>query len=134
MTEKIHIRSIKAKDLFSFLKIANKIGAQEIFEKFTEAWDNIQKSPKNKDSEEADYVTSLSGFADIAGLFIENLPTIEEDLNEFLGELTNMTAEEMSELRLDTYFNLIYEVFNKEEITTFFKSLSSQPTSDTTKS
>jgi hypothetical protein len=54
----------------------------------------------------------------------ENLHMAENEVNEFLGNLSGMTAEEFSELPIEQTFKIINEFKKMKNITSFFKQAS----------
>lgn len=97
------MRTLKAKDIAPFTKILAKMGLKE--------------SIKNMFSENKENGQMMSEL--IWGI-IENYSKAEQDLFSFLGELENKSIEEIAELELPEFINLITELLSEKNVS-FFK-------------
>jgi len=108
------LRTLKASDVFVMTKIINKIGIKEFKECFN--------SPDVKDAitgaETKDVtVVGMQVMLEIATLVVSHLPDCEMEIYQFLASL----AGEIRELPVNTFIDMILEVFRKEEFTDFFQ-------------
>lgn len=57
-------------------------------------------------------------------IVLDTLDNCIADINKLLASVANMSLEELENLDLDIYFNLIYDFINKEEFAGFMKVVS----------
>lgn len=115
------LRVLKASDVFPMIQIINKIGIRNIKDIVTP--EQIKEFQKNKDGDD----TSILGFnivMEFVGLILDNLPLIEQDLYKFLAGLAETSPEEIRDLDLGTFTNLIVDVIQKPEFGDFMKAVS----------
>lgn len=98
------MRTLLAKDIAPFTKIIAKMELKE----------SIKGMFANADKDRGQMVSEL-----IWGI-VENYHKAEQDLFTFLGELEGKTKEEISELPLSEFINLITELFDEKNLP-FFK-------------
>jgi len=99
------MRTLLAKDISPFTKILSKMELKE----------SIKGMFANSDGNKGQMVSEL-----IWGV-IENYHKAEHDLFFFLAALEDKTQEEISELPLSDFINLITELFSEKNLP-FFKS------------
>lgn len=92
------MRKLTAKDIAPFAKILSKIGVR----------DTVKSMFSGGKTEDGEMISEL-----VCGL-IENYPKAENDLFEFIGELTGKTVEEMKETDIDEFVELISELVSGE--------------------
>ncbi len=100
------IRNLKGKDIFAVSKLFKKL--------------DIDLNTKNADGTDK---TQMEVGAEVIQTFISNLHLVEEDANEFLGSLVNMTGEQFGELDIDFYFEVIEQFKDAVMGTDFFTKL-----------
>lgn len=102
------MRALLAKDLAPFTKIIAKMELRDSIKSM------FADSKKDKD-ERGKMVTEL-----IWGV-IENYHKVEKEFFEFLASLKGKTSEEIAELPLPEFVNLVTELFGEKNLP-FFKS------------
>lgn len=120
------LRTLKSSDLFIVVGILNKIGFKEMKKIFTPENLSLLKDRVQGEDKDLD-ATSIFGFniiMDVAQIILDNLPKIEDDLYRFLGSLTDTTADEIRDLPLPDFADLIVQVIKKPEFPDFFKAVS----------
>lgn len=118
---KYQLRSLKAKDAMTVLGLVQKLGLREPIRAIFEG--EISQGEKMDDQ-----ATSAFGLRLIDSLIEAVLPRVEEhknDVHEFLGDLANLTSEEVEELPLVDYIGLYKSFFTHPD----FKELASSLTS-----
>lgn len=110
---KYEIRNLCSKDIFPMSKILSKIGFAQLKECF-EA-DEIKKISKSKDVE----VVGMTVMMNFAGIIIGNLPNCETELYKFLSDLTGAKVEELKEISLADFAELIIEIVKKDDFKDF---------------
>lgn len=110
------LRNLEAKDVFIVSKILSQIGLKE----FKEAFDLKLFSSEEKDIE----AVGMAVFFDMSQVLLGNLPKCEKDIYSFLASLSGMTAKEIESLPMNTFIEMVIDVFRKEEFTDFFKLVS----------
>ena len=125
MDNKVYeLRVLKADDLFVMLKIINKIGLQEVRECFNsvEVKQALSNSANGKDEAFVSAVGMRIMF-DVASLIVAKLPDCKTDLYAFLASLSGMKEKEIAELSMVTFYDILIDVFKKEEFKDFFQRL-----------
>ena len=117
--KKFELRKLCAKDIFVMVKIISKIGISEFKNCF------ITPSVKGKIRGNADFsVIGLEVIIEMVGTVLENLPRCETDIYSFLADLSGMKSNEISELGMSEFAELIEAVLTKEEFKDFFTVVS----------
>lgn len=126
-TEKPYkFRRLAAEDVFPMFKIINKIGIKEI-KTFIEGdgFKDVLKGFSGDASNEKEVEKlGLSIFIEIADLLLRNLPKCEEDMFKLLSSTSNLTVEQVRQLDLATFAEMIIEFVKKEEFGDFIKVVS----------
>lgn len=116
-TEKAYtLRNLEAKDVFIVSKILSQIGLKE----FKEAFDLKLFSSEEKDIE----AVGMAVFFDMSQVLLGNLPKCENDIYSFLASLSDIEVKEIESLPMNTFIEMLVDVFRKEEFTDFFNLVS----------
>ena len=71
--------------------------------------------------EQADLnAVGLAVAVDIAGVIMANVPNAKEDIYLFLSQISNMSKDDIKELPISTFAEMIIDVVKKEEFKDFF--------------
>lgn len=110
------MRELKAKDIAPFTKILAKMELKETIKEM------FVKSTKNKEENQEEQTDNNGKMISVLvwGV-IENYYKAEIELFTFLAELEDKTKEEIAELSLREFIELIKELFSEKNIS-FFKS------------
>lgn len=120
-TKKYELRKLTSKDVFPMFRIISKIGVQEFKTCFeSESVKNAIKSNGKKRTEEALQAVGMTVLIDIAGIIISNVGNCEHEIYSFLSGVSGMSRVELEELDMVTFFEMIVDVFKKEEFKDFF--------------
>jgi hypothetical protein len=109
--EKYELRGLVASDLGTVCKIITAIGIRQFKGCFK------VEDLKNPDNIEQ---VGLDVVIDLAGIVIANFEKAEVDIQAFLASLTGATVDEIRNLSLADYGEMIIEVVTKEEFKDFF--------------
>lgn len=107
----MYMRKLRAKDIAPFIKILAKM---ELKESIKSMFSSGNKKENENENENGQMVSEL-----IWGI-IENYHKAENEFFEFLASLEDKTKEEISELELSEFIELIKELFSEKNIP-FFK-------------
>lgn len=110
------LRNLEAKDVFVVSKILSQIGLKE----FKEAFDMKIFSGEEKDFEKV----GMAVFFDMSQVLLGNLPKCEKDIYKFLASLSGKEAKDVETLPMNTFVEMLIDVFKKEEFMDFFKLVS----------
>lgn len=126
---KFELRGLKSADLFPMFGILSKIGFKDLKE--TISPDSIQtmiKSIRNDKQEEDQEATTaylgLSIIMDVLEIIMKNLPKCEKEIYTFLANLSGMTINQVADLDMVTFTEMIIAVLKKDEFKDFFKVVS----------
>lgn len=121
----MELRKLQATDLFSMVKILNGIGLKN----FKDVIDTnkIKEMRKSINDDNAEQVVSDIGMnvvMSVLGVILENLPSIETDLYNFVGSVANMKARDVAKMDIGDFMDLLISIAQKEEFKDFFKRAS----------
>lgn len=110
-TTKYELRPLVATDMGTICKIINGIGIRRFKECFNV--EDMQGGNVEK--------IGFSVVFDIAGIVIENIPKVEEDIQAFLASLTGMKIADVKKMSFADYGELIVQVVMKDDFQDFFR-------------
>jgi len=119
---KIELRKLEAKDIAPMASIISKIGMKEIKACFSS--DDIMGMVRSKNADDAAVAVGLTIGFDIAGIILGNYEKCQDDIFRFLAGLSGKSKEEIANLPLDSFTEIIVEVVGKEEFRDFTKVVS----------
>lgn len=122
------LRNLAAKDVFPMVKIISKIGINEFMNAFES--EEIKKlvsaisadnKEKEEDSGEKDGMTviGISVALNIANTLLGHLGDCEQEIYAFLCGLSGKGKEELMEMPMNTFLEMVVDVFKKEEFRGF---------------
>lgn len=110
------LRVLCADDVFPMFKIISKIGIKEFKSCF-----GSEDVKAVINGEQADLnAVGLAVAVDIAGVIMANVPNAKEDIYLFLSQISNMSKDDIKELPISTFAEMIIDVVKKEEFKDFF--------------
>lgn len=123
--KKYELRTLASKDVFPMFRIISKIGVKEFKQCFeSEAVKEAIASNGKKNSEDALKAVGIAVVTDMAGIVISNVGNAENEIYSFLSGLSGMTRKELEELDMVTFFEMIVDVFKKDEFKDFIGGVS----------
>lgn len=111
---KYEIRNLCSKDIFPMSKILSKIGFAQIKTVFES--DEVKKLAKCADNVEA---VGMTVMIDLVGIIVNNLPKCEEEIYNFLSGLTGAKVEELKEISLAEFAELIVKIVENNDFKDF---------------
>lgn len=121
----MELRKLQATDLFSMVKILNGIGLKNF--KDVIDTDKIKEMRKSINDDNAEQVVSDIGMnvvMSVLSVILENLPSVETDLYNFIGSIANMKAKDVAKMDIGDFMDLLISIAKKEEFKDFFKRAS----------
>lgn len=126
------LRDLCAKDIFPMTVIIRKIGLKDIGKCFDpEEIKGIMASVsgggedgKEKNIDDVAETVGISVVLKIVDVVLENLASAEQEIFGFLGGLSGMTAAAVGDLPMDVFFEMLVDVFKKQEFVGFMKVVS----------
>ena len=121
----MELRRLQATDLFGMVKILNGIGLKN----FKDVIDTnkIKEMRKSINDDNAEQVVSDIGMnvvMSVLSVILENLPSVETDLYNFIGSIANMKAKDVAKMDIGDFMDLLISIAKKEEFKDFFKRAS----------
>ena len=121
----MELRRLQATDLFGMVKILNGIGLKN----FKDVIDTnkIKEMRKSINDDNAEQVVSDIGMnvvMSVLSVILENLPSVETDLYNFIGSIANMKAKDVAKMDIGDFMDLLISIAQKEEFKDFFKRAS----------
>ena len=129
--DEIQMRELRASELMLMVRIIGKIGLKEFSTILKEDGikDLIFEKLENKENGEFTADDFLTVGADVVLGLIEtitrHIPVCEKEIYQLLSNLTGKTPQEISELRIDVFTQLLLNIFKKPEFGSFFTVASS---------
>lgn len=112
------LRKLCARDVFPFMKIMSKIGIKQFSDCF-----NVE-TDENGDVSFGIADAGIAVAFSIADVLMSNLYKCEDEIYTFLAGLSGMEKEEIMDLELGVFAQMIIDVFQKKEFSDFFKVVS----------
>ena len=121
------LRDLSAKDIFPMTVIIRKIGLKDIAKCFDSK--EIKKimgsvSGEGKTVDDVAETVGISVVLKIVDVILENLSTAEQEIFGFMAGLSNMTTDDVSNLPMDVFFEMLVDIFKKKEFVGFMKVVS----------
>ncbi len=121
----IEMRKLKTDDIFPTLKIINKIGLEEIKNNLdSEKISKIMEANRDTNKEDRIYAVGASVAFELAQTIIKNIPCCKDDIYDLFAGLTGMSNEEIGNMDLIPFTEMVVEFFKKEEFKDFIKVVS----------
>lgn len=143
-----HLRKLQARDLIPFAKIVGKIGIDEIFtcyadEDFTELIMKLKKRREQtretlnsgvaefsgegeKETEEKRdtdfFIVGAAAATRVANKILLNLECCMEEVFAFLGGLSGLSKDEVSELNLEIFLQMLVDIFTENDLVNFIRA------------
>lgn len=119
------LRELSADDLFPVCTIISKIGLKE-FRKCFDAESVkgvIDKANGKIDAEDIIQTVGFSVIFDIAAIILENLQKCRDNLYSLLASLAGQTVNDIANLPMATFAEMIMDVIQKKEFKDFFRAV-----------
>lgn len=127
----IELRELKSSDVFPMVQILNKVGFKELKTVLTpDKVKDMMKSFKEAGSETTEDgvdKSTILGFnliLEIVGIVMNNLPSCEEDLYRFISGVSGLSVQEIADLPMGDFAEVIIAIVQKQEFRDFFKAVS----------
>ena len=115
------LRTLCAEDVFPMFKIISKIGIKEFKSCFeSEDVKEAIKSATNGDARTDLEVIGIGVALEIASVIMANVPQAKEDIYHFLAQVSGMSKDDIRNLPISTFTEMIIDVVKKEEFKDFF--------------
>lgn len=122
-TKTYTFRKIKGRDIFKLAKFFNKIDRDSLVSIFTENKD-LSAIFRDSDMDKGEKLSKIGGVAvELVGVILKNIETLENDVLELLSEFSDLTAEEVGDLELEVFENMIIDFFKNPQISDFTKRM-----------
>lgn len=120
-TPKYTLRKLITADLFTMSKIISKIGISQMknclhSEGVAELLNTMKTEDKN---DKVVYQVGIEVVLEIANIIISKLSTCEEELYEFLANLSGTDKETIRTLDITMFLEMVIDVVKKEEFVSF---------------
>lgn len=131
MEQKFELRALKASDFFLVTRIVSKVGIKE-FRAIMES-DDIKSAIGNMASEnggelaDADVASiGMTVVFDIAAVVLERMENCEQDIYELLSRLTGLKKNEVAELPMADFGEMVIGVIKHKDFRDFFTAVVKQ--------
>ena len=120
----IEMRKLCAADMFPMLGLLSRIGIKEIGQCFdTSIIKDVMK--RLQDGQDVAEAAGIQVMTEIADVVISHLAVCEKELLALLASVTGKTAEELRNLEISEFIELIIAFIRTEEFMDFFRAVSS---------
>lgn len=123
------LRDLCAKDIFPMAKIIRKIGLKDIggcfsLDKIKATVEPSDKDGAEKNSDDVAETVGITVVLKIVDVVLENLSTAEQEIFGFLAGIAGMSADDVSNMSMDVFFEMLVDIFKKKEFMGFMKAVS----------
>ncbi len=120
-TKPYTLKPLTSKDSFSMIKIIRKFGVGE----FKKCFDpklvgQIVNEQGEVKGEKLASIVGVNIAFDVASIVLENLPNCEDEIYDFLTQISDMKRKDIEKMSMVTFFEMIVDVVQKEEFKDFF--------------
>ena len=112
-------RKLNSTDMFLMFKIIKKIGIKEFADCFST--NDVQKLISSKDNVTA---IGISVMLDIVDVVVGNLSQCEKDIYELLSVTSDLTIDQLKEMDIVSFTEMVLDFIKKEEFKDFIKVVS----------
>lgn len=118
------LRGLCAKDIMPMVQIIRKIGLKDIgkcfdAEEIKTITDSMSDTGNNKSVEDMAETVGITVVLKIVDLVLENLSEAEQEIFNFLAGLSGMTSDDVANLPMDVFFEMLVDVFKAKEFMGF---------------
>ena len=118
-------RKFKSPDVFPMFRMLGKIGINEFAKTLgKENINELIKAFSGKGKEEMVASVGVSIFLEAANVIICNIPKCESDIYNILSNTSNLSVDEIKELDLAVFTEMIIDFVQNDEFKDFFKVVS----------
>ena len=116
------LRTLCADDVFPMFKIISKIGIKEFKSCFEsdDVKEAIKSATNGVENQENLEVIGLGVALEIASVIMANIPQAKEDIYLFLAQVSGMSKDDIRNLPISTFTEMIIDLVKKEEFKDFF--------------
>ena len=115
-------RTLNSTDLFLMMKIIGKIGMNEFTACFDgETMNRMLALTKGNTDDDSVNLIGLSVMLDIAGVVCANLPKCEAEIYQMLSNTSNLTVDEIKEMGMVSFAEMVIDFVKKDEFKDFIK-------------
>lgn len=123
------LRDLCAKDIFPMTKIIRKIGLKDIGqcfdpEEIKAITGSLSENGEKKSVDEIAETVGISVVLKIVDVVLENLSVAEQEIFDFLAGIAGITADDVANLPMDVFFEMLVDIFKKKEFVGFMKVVS----------
>jgi len=115
----MELRELRGDDLFTIMSILNKL-------KIDEALDDLDIKSLAGDSDESKQELGMTVIKILTKQLLRNLPSVKEDLNSLLADLTGKKPDYITSLSMKEYVGLIVKLVKSPEFKEVFTSAVSE--------
>lgn len=115
-----NFRKLKASDIAPMCKIISKIGIKEISKCFeSESIKSLISSAKNENKEKIVDAAGLQVVFDIADILLTHISDCENDIFKFLSNVSGLKFEDVKELSLVDFTDMIISLVKQSDFSDF---------------
>lgn len=126
------LRKLNSTDLFPTIKIISKIGLDELTQVFegdviktliaqTKAMNSSKDAEQSEQPKQSEYIIGVGVALKLANKIMEHIPLCEQEIYSLLSRVSNMSVEEVQNLDIDVFMEMIFDFIMKKEFKDFFK-------------
>lgn len=112
---------LKSTHLFAMIKLIKKVGIEN-FKKLLENSEIMSNIFAKGEKTEEQYASIGLIVFDIAALVIDRLEVCEHEVYELLAKTSNLSKEEIEQLPIEIFMEMIVDFIKKEELVAFLKA------------
>ena len=124
MEKKYELRNPNTDDMFLMFRILSKIGIKNVKDCFRAQ--EVMKAMKNTKAKNESAIASvgMTVLFEIVGVVLEHIDDAKEDIYAFLSRLSGLEAQEIAEMEMADFAQMVIDVVQKEGFRDFFTVVS----------
>lgn len=122
--KKYELRELQSKDVFPMFRIISKIGLNEFKACFEspDVKNAVLTMMQDDNASNGNQIAASVGIGvalEVANVIVTNVPKCEQDIYLFLSQISGKQPEEIAEMSMVTFFEMIIDVVKKDEFRDF---------------
>lgn len=126
-TKSYELKALSTKHVFSLVRVIKKFGIEQFKDCFFNP--NVQKlfTEQTEEGQVTDKALEAVGIEvafDIANIVIQNITECENEIYDFLSQVSNLSKKKIEDMPMNEFFEMIIDVIQKDEFKDFFTLVS----------
>ena len=120
---------LRTEHLFPFLKLIRAMGAKDLLQRLSKAWQEAKAKTDNSGVEDAEAVATVTEKIglDVVAMLLEKVPDAENEFFAFLSVYTGKSRDELNKLSFQELIDILKQLVEEGNFGSFFQSAVGSP-------